>query len=75
MQKTERFKVTGMTSVGCANVVARALREMGGVRGVTVSFTARDAQVEYDAALTSPDKLKLAVSGAGYGMEPTDSLN
>jgi mercuric ion binding protein len=75
MQKTERFKVTGMTSAGCANVVARALRGMGGVRDVTVSFTAHDAQVEYDAAVTSPDKLKLAVSGAGYGVEPADSVN
>jgi copper chaperone CopZ len=42
---------------------------MGGVRSVEVSFATGDAKVEYDELLTSREKLKLAVTGAGYGVD------
>ncbi len=73
--QTERLRLIGMTSSGCANVIAAALKRMGGVREVAVSYAAGDATVKYDESLTSPDKLKLAVMGAGYVAERIDALN
>jgi copper chaperone CopZ len=73
--QTERLKVVGMTNWGCATVVADALKEMGGVRGVTMSITAGCATVNYDETMTSPEKLKLAVCGAGYNVEISEPLN
>ena len=67
--RTAQMKISGMDRTGCANVVKRALEVMGGVRSVRVSFPNGEASVEYDERITSPEKLKLAVMGAGYGVE------
>jgi copper chaperone CopZ len=34
-----------------------------------VSLSSGEAMVKYDEKLTSPDKLKLAVASAGYGVD------
>ncbi len=73
--QTERLKVTGMTSGGCASMVARALKDMGGIRAVDVSFAGGDATVQYDERLTSPHQIKLAISGAGYGVAGGGTAN
>ncbi len=67
--QTTHLRVTGMTCGGCASTAARAIREMGGVQDCEVSFPTRDARILYDERLTSPAKLTLAVTGAGYGVE------
>lgn len=67
--QTAHFNVTGMTGSGCAEIVMRAIRAMGGVRSVEVSFENRSATVHYDETLTSPEKLKLAVMSAGYTLK------
>ena len=66
--QTEVLKVTGMTCGGCSSNVTRALRAVNGVGDVKVSLTAGEAAVQFDERLTSPDQLKSAVNGAGYGV-------
>ena len=66
--QTEQIKVSGMTCGGCSNNVTRALKALPGVGDVNVSLTAGEATVQYDERKTSPDQLKAAVKGAGYGV-------
>ncbi len=44
-------------------------KAVSGVNDVTVSLAAGQATVLYDERLTSPDQLKSAVKGAGYGVD------
>ncbi len=66
--QTEHIKVTGMTCGGCTSTVTHALQAISGVDDVKVSLPAGEAIVKYDERLTSPDQLKSAVKGAGYGV-------
>ena len=63
------LKVTGMTCGGCISNVTQALKAVSGVSEVDVSLSAGEATVEFDERLTSPEKLKSAVKGAGYGVD------
>ena len=71
--QTGLLKVTGMTCGGCASNVTLALKAITGVGGVTVSLSSGDATVQYDERLTSPEQLKSAVKGAGYGVGTSDT--
>ena len=71
--QTETLKVTGMTCGGCTSNVTHALKAITGVGNVTVSLSAGEATVQYDERLTSPDQLKSAVKGAGYGVDITNT--
>ena len=71
--QTETLKVTGMTCGGCTSNVTHALKAITGVGDVTVSLSAGEATVQYDERLTSPDLLKSAVKGAGYGVNTTNT--
>lgn len=73
--QTEIVKVTGMTCDGCTSKVAHALKAIAGVREVVVSLPASEAAVRYDERLTSPDQLKSAVKGAGYGVDATNAAH
>ena len=73
--QTEQLKVTGMTCGGCTSNVTHALRAINGVSDVNVSLPAGEATVQYDERLTSPDKLKAAVKGAGYGVDMTNAAD
>lgn len=65
---TEQFNVTGMTCGGCTSNVKNALNAVAGVGDVQISLASGEAKVQYDESLTSPDQLKSAVKGAGYGI-------
>jgi copper chaperone CopZ len=71
--QTELLKVTGMTCGGCTSTVTHALKAITGVGDVKVSLSAGEATVQYNERLTSPDQLKSAVKGAGYGVDVTDA--
>ena len=73
--QTEHLKVTGMTCGGCTKNVTHALRAIAGVRDVQVSLSDGEATVQYDERVTSPDQLKLAVTGAGYGVDVKDAAH
>jgi copper chaperone CopZ len=66
--QTEHLKVTGMTCGGCTSNVTHALEAVSGVRNVEVSLSAAEATVQYDERLTTVDQLRLAITGAGYGV-------
>lgn len=66
--QTEHMKVTGMTCGGCVNSLTRALKAVAGVGEVTVLLATGDTSVQYDAHVTSPEQIKLAVENAGYGI-------
>ena len=71
--QTENLKVTGMTCGGCTSTVMHALEALAGVDDVTVSLASGEATVQYDERQTSPDQLKAAVTGAGYGVATGDT--
>ena len=71
--QTEIVKVTGMTCGGCISSVTHALKAIAGVGDVNVSLSAGEATVQYDERQTSPDQLKSAVKGAGYGVDHTNT--
>ena len=73
--QTELLKVTGMTCGGCISNVTHALKAVSGVGDVKVSLSAGEAAVQYDERLTTPDKLKSAVKGAGYGVNSTNAAH
>ena len=73
--QTELLKVTGMTCGGCTSSVTKALKAIAGVGEVKVSLSAGEATVQYDERLTSPDQLKSAVKGAGYGVDATNAAH
>jgi len=70
--QTEHLKVTGMTCGGCTSNVTNALNAVKGVEDVAVSLSEGEAVVQYDERLTSPEQLKSAVKGAGYGVDAVD---
>ena len=73
--QTETLKVTGMTCDGCTSKVAHALKAVTGVHDVVVSLSDNTAAVRYDEHLTSPDRMKLAVKGAGYGVDASNAAH
>ena len=67
--QTELLKVTGMTCGGCTTKITKALKAIPGVGDVEVSFAAGEAKVHYDDSIASIDQLKVAIKGAGYGVD------
>ena len=63
---TVEVSIGGMTCTGCENTIQTNLMKVPGVTGVTASFTAGSAIVEYNPALVDSLKLKEAVNGCGY---------
>ena len=73
--QTEILKVTGMNCGGCVANVTQALQAVNGVGDATVSLSANEATVQYDERLTSPEQLKSAVRGAGYGVDGSNAAH
>ncbi len=63
------FRVSGMTCAGCEVTIKLALEKTPGVRGSEVSYDRGEAVVEYDPAVTTPEKLREAISVTGYPAE------
>ena len=62
-----------MTCGGCTSTVTNALKMVPGVGDVKVSLSAGEAAVQYNERVTSPDQMKSAVEGAGYGVDAANS--
>lgn len=66
--ETATFKVDGMTcAIGCAKTIEEKLSKMDGVQKATVDFDKKEATVDFDAAVLSPEKLSKAVESTGDG--------
>ena len=73
--KTETLTVTGMTCGGGSSKVEQALKTVSGVNDVVVSLKNNEATVHYDEQVTAPDKLKLAIHDAGYGVDTENATH
>ena len=71
--QAQLLKVTGMTCVGYTGSVTNALKAVAGVGDFSVSLSAGEATVQYDEKRTSPDQLKAAVKGAGFGVDTSST--
>ena len=75
---TETLHITGMRCEGCTSKVTRALVAIDGVHDVKVTLstdlTPSIIMVQYDDQFTSPDKLKIAIQEAGYGVVDNSAL-
>ena len=66
--ETASFKIEGMTcAIGCAKTIEKELAEMNGVQKATVDFDKKEAIVEFDAAVLTPEKLYATVEATGDG--------
>lgn len=66
--ETASFKIDGMTcAIGCAGTIQKKLSGMNGVQKATVDFDKKEATVEFDAAVLTPEKLTKAVETTGDG--------
>jgi periplasmic mercuric ion binding protein len=66
--ETASFKIDGMTcSLGCAKTIETKLSNLDGVQKVTVDFDKKQATVEFDGAVLTPEELAQAVESTGDG--------
>jgi mercuric ion binding protein len=66
--ETASFKIEGMTcAMGCAKTIEKELAGMNGVQKATVDFDKKEATVEFDAAVLTPEKLFATVEATGDG--------
>lgn len=66
--ETASFKIEGMTcAMGCAKTIENKLSKMDGVQKATVDFDKKEATVEFDAAVLTPEKLYTTVEATGDG--------
>ena len=72
--QSERFKVGGMTCVGCVGKVTDALRCVDGVHDLDVSLAEGEVVVRFDERKTSLTLLKAIVASVGYGVVPVDVI-
>jgi len=60
------LSVPGMDCEACPITVRKALEKTPGVKSAKVDFPTRSAVVEYDARVTSPERLMKSTANAGY---------
>ena len=53
--------------MGCAKTIETKLSKMDGVQKATVDFDKKQATVEFDASILTPEKLTKAVESTGDG--------
>ena len=66
MKKT--VPVVGMACAACAANVEKRLKVLKGIQSVAVSLPGRSAQIDYDPAVISLEKMKQEVNNAGYDL-------
>jgi len=66
--ETATFHIEGMScAIGCAKTIEKKLSEMNGVQKAAVDFDKKEAIVEFDATIQTPEKLTKAVESTGDG--------
>ncbi len=63
---TTVLTIKGMTCGGCAAAVKLQLRKTEGVTAYEVSYEKAEAQVTYEPAKTTPEKIAASVSKTGF---------
>jgi mercuric ion binding protein len=66
--ETASFKIEGMTcAMGCAKTIETKLSKTDGVQKATVDFDKKEATVDFDGAVLTPEKLTKVVESTGDG--------
>ena len=60
--------IVGMACAACAANVEKRLKSLKGIQSVAVSLPGRSAQIDYDPAVISLEKMKQEVNNAGYDL-------
>ncbi len=60
------YDVQGMTCATCGITVKSAVKKSKGVQEVKASVEKKNAVVQYDGTLTSPQAIKKAIDDVGY---------
>jgi len=67
MEKT-KLRVEGMTCGHCEIAVQDAVRKLPGVKNVKANKDKKEAAVEYDASLVTPDQIISVINDTGYNV-------
>jgi len=67
MEKT-KLRVEGMTCGHCEIAVQDAVRKLPGIKNVKADKGKKEASVEYDASLVTPDQIISAINETGYSV-------
>ena len=63
---TVTLNVTGMTCGHCQMSVAKALKEVSGVKSAEVNLETNTAVIEYKSGKVTPEEMIKAIEKAGY---------
>lgn len=64
--ETVKFKIIGITCVGCSNTIYNALKEVGGVVEHSVEYPGDIAIIKFDDAKTNAEALQKVIEKKGY---------
>ncbi len=67
--KKELYKVKGMHCASCANTIEKSLKNVDGVKKVSVNFATEKALLEVSDSEFDPQKAKDAVKSVGYELK------
>lgn len=70
--KTINLQVYGMHCASCATLINMALTKSLGVKSANVNYSTSKASIDYDEAVTSPQKLMEIIKKKGYGADISD---
>ncbi|MFQ5706328.1 MAG: heavy metal translocating P-type ATPase [bacterium] len=74
-EATTVLQIEGMHCTGCANTVARFIRNVTGVKEAAVTFATEKAVITHDSSVAPPEALVQAVRAAGYDVIEKTSAN
>lgn len=69
------LEIEGMHCASCAQTIERTLGEAPGVKRATINLALNRGQVEFDPAVTGPEKIVAAVASVGYGARAAESVD
>jgi len=71
--KKEKIKVFDMTCTSCEARVEKAVKKLNGVKTALASFSSQSLTIEYDTDLCNWEKIKTAITTAGYSTESSNN--
>ena len=64
--RTAMISVEGMTCMSCVKTIEGTMSNKPGVQSITVSLTDKQAAIEYDEAVTTPEDLRAGIEDMGF---------
>ena len=64
--RTAKISVEGMTCMSCVKTIEGTMSCKPGVKSIKVSLTEKQAAIEYDEAVTTPEDLRAGIEDMGF---------